>query len=58
MRIPDPIELMGAHIERLADKYVEGQCMECGKVVDYELIGMSVTGDGPAVCEECAGLSI
>lgn len=55
-RIPDPVELMNTRIERLADKFVdEYTCMGCGKKVDYELIG-SPTGDGPALCVECAGI--
>ena len=29
--------------------------MLCGKKVDYDLYCMSPTGDGPAVCAECAG---
>lgn len=56
MYIPDPIELMDARIERLAQEYAEGICMSCGKEVDYDLYCMSPTGDGPAVCAECAGI--
>ena len=55
--IPDPIELMEARIDRLADEYIdENTCMQCKKKVDYELYCMSPMGDGPAVCAECAGI--
>lgn len=53
--IMDPIELMEARIERLNDDYVdENTCMQCKRKVDY-LIYQSITGDGPAICEECYG---
>ena len=55
--IPDPIELMEARIDRLADKFIdEHTCMECGKKVDYELICPSPIGDGPGLCAECSGI--
>lgn len=54
--IPDPIELMERRIDRLCSEYIdENTCMLCHKRVDYELICLSPTGDGPAVCAECAG---
>ena len=56
MYIKDPLELMKDRIDRLAGDYVEGECMLCGKKVDYDLYCMSPTGDGPAVCAECAGI--
>ena len=56
MYIPDPLELMEARIDRLADEYVEGVCMNCGKEFNYEPYCMSPLGDGPAVCAECAGI--
>lgn len=55
--IPDPIELMNDRIDRWADKFKEGVCQLCGSKVKYELICMSPTGDGPAVCGECAEAS-
>jgi len=58
MYIKDPIELMEDRIERLMDEYIdEYTCMQCKKKVDYDLFCMSPMGDGPAVCQECAGLS-
>jgi hypothetical protein len=54
--IPDPIELMEARIERLAENYKEGVCQGCGKKVGYALICMSPVGDGPALCAECSGI--
>jgi hypothetical protein len=55
--IPDPLELMQSRIERLEEMYVdESTCMECRKVVNYDLYCMSPLGDGPAVCAECAGI--
>lgn len=57
MRIPDPIELMEARIERQIDNFVdEYTCMGCGKKVNYALICLSPIGDGPALCAECAGI--
>lgn len=56
MTIPDPIELSESRIDRLEALYVDDQtCMLCQKRVDYELICMS--HDGPAMCEECAGIA-
>lgn len=58
MKIPDTIEQINLRVESLMDKFVdEYTCMECGKKVDYELLCMSPTGDGPAVCVECSGLT-
>lgn len=58
MDIPDPIELMEARIDRWAEHYVdEHTCMLCGKRVDYTLLCASPLGDGPAACEECAGVT-
>lgn len=55
--IPDPIELMERRIERLEDEFIdEYTCMQCKKKVDYDLICLSPTGDGPALCAECAGM--
>ena len=55
--IPYPLELMEMRIERHMDNFIdEHTCMECGKKVDYEIIGMSPMGDGIGVCAECAGL--
>ena len=57
MYIPDPIELMESRIERLCEKFIdEHTCMGCKKKVDYELYCMSLMGDGPALCAECAGI--
>lgn len=51
--IPDPIELMDAHIERMSDEFDGEHCMCCGKsTVDF--FPMSPAPDSPAVCEECA----
>ena len=58
MYIKDPIELMRDRIDRLVDDYTEGECMLCGKKVDYDLYCLSPAGDGPAVCAECAGIDI
>jgi hypothetical protein len=58
MRVPDPIELSEARIDRLMALFVdEHTCMACGKHVDYELYCMSPLGDGPCVCMECAGVN-
>ena len=55
--IPDPIELMESRIERLSAEFIdENTCMGCKKEVDYDLYCMSPTGDGPALCAECAGV--
>ena len=57
--IPDPLEISSSRIERLCDDFIdESTCMGCGAKVDYELICMSPTGDGPVVCEECAGFKV
>lgn len=57
MQIPDPIELMERNIDRLLDHYVdEHTCMQCGGYAET-LLCMNPTGDGPAVCETCAGLT-
>jgi len=57
--ILDPIEIHNNKIESLMDKFVdEYTCMCCGKKVDYELICISPTGDGLALCVECSGLDI
>ena len=58
MYIKDPLELMKDRIDRLVDDYIEGECMLCGKKVDYDLYCLSPTGDGPAVCAECAGIDV
>lgn len=56
-RIPDPIELINRRMERLSDEFIdEYTCMGCGKKVNYELVCPSPTGDGPALCVECAGI--
>lgn len=55
MYMLDPLELMERRIERLCSEYIdEFTCMQCKKQVDYELICM--TPDGPALCEDCAGI--
>jgi hypothetical protein len=57
IHLPDPVELSESRIDRLEAMYIdEHTCMLCHKRVDYELICMSPMGDGPAVCEECAGI--
>jgi len=59
MRIPDPIEILEAQMERLSDEYIdENTCMGCGIKVDYDLICMSPIGYGPLVCAECAGWDV
>ncbi|MCK5610819.1 hypothetical protein KAR91_53595 [Candidatus Pacearchaeota archaeon] len=56
MKIPDPVEIMEQRQDRLGGMFIdEHTCMECGAKVDHELICMSPMGDGPAVCETCAG---
>ena len=58
MRIPDPIEIMSANIDRMVDAFMdENTCMGCRAKVDYELVCMSPVGDGPALCYACAGPS-
>lgn len=54
--IPDPIQLMESRIDRHLEAYEEGVCMACGKRVGEEnLTCPSPTGDGPAICFDCAG---
>ncbi len=58
MNILDPMEIRDNKIEKLANEYIdENTCMQCKKKVDYELYCMSITGDGPALCGECAGIN-
>lgn len=54
MEIPDPLELIESRIDRLASEYEEGKCMNCGKIVAYELV--CAAPDGPAMCYDCAGI--
>ena len=54
--IPDPIELMESRIDHWASSHTEGVCQECGKTVGEDnLTCPSPTGDGPAICFDCAG---
>lgn len=54
MHILDPIEQMNNNIEKLIDQFIDDRtCMICKKRVNYDLICVSPTGDGPAVCEDC-----
>ncbi len=56
--IPDPIEQMESRIDRMADEYVEGQCMLCGdNVGEANLLPYNANPDSPAACEKCCGLS-
>lgn len=50
--IPDPLEIMENNIERMMDSF-DGNCMKCGKKVDYELIPLSDHPYAPAVCIDC-----
>ncbi len=55
MTIPDPIEILEYRIDKLTDEYIyEYTCMNCKRKVYHDLVCMTPTGDGPAVCEECA----
>lgn len=55
--IPDPIELMELRIAVLASSYEEGVCQGCGEQVGEDfLVCASPTGDGPAICFNCAGI--
>lgn len=51
--IPDPIEIMDDHIERMIDNFDEVHCMNCGKVTETFFPAYNAP-DAPAVCEECA----
>jgi hypothetical protein len=55
--IPDPIEIMDAHIERMCDEFDEVHCMRCGKATEIFFPAYNAP-DAPAVCEECAAGSI
>jgi len=55
-KILDPIERLEAKSEMLLDSYVdEKTCMDCKKVVDYELLCPDPMGYGPLICIECLG---
>lgn len=57
--IPDPIELLESRMDALMEHYIDDKtCMQCKKVVDYELYCMSPIGDGPLLCAGCAGQTI
>lgn len=51
--IPDPLEILDRQIDAMADSYIEGHCMSCGKRVGYELIQAYNHPAAPAVCYEC-----
>jgi hypothetical protein len=52
--VPDPIEISESRIDRYASME-KNTCMVCNKQVDYDLICIWPTGDGPALCIECSG---
>jgi len=54
--IPDPIELMEARIDKMADEYIEGHCMICGENVgEGNLHPYTNSPDAPPACSECCG---
>jgi hypothetical protein len=55
--IPDPLEILDMQIDRMIERYVEGQCMKCGKQIgEGNLVLASPHPAAPAICIECAGI--